>query len=200
MIYCPLHAAQASPYETLNQGSRYKWQSLMLPESLKALMLIANASIDNTQRVSVLAAASPTGPDLDSQSTNAEFMKAVSYQSVSSVLRQCNRPHDTTISQSNPIISNAATTEHFRGRNINPRGRPKLSPLQLLNLKSRSQCRTCKKYGHWSGDHNPDGRFKPQTLEAQTTLLHLLYQEMVLASTSDQKTTQSLSTWQTSPP
>lgn len=39
-----------------------------------------------------------------------------------------------------------------------------LNPEQLRDLKSKSKCRKCTKYGHWEVDHNADGSLKPGVL------------------------------------
>lgn len=141
-----------------------------LPESLTALMLLANASVDNSQRVAVLAAAAPTDSSFTNQSSNDEFMKAVSYSSVSSVLRQCDKPKSNSIEDHNPISSNSAATFHSSFSNHSSRrdrsyarNKKKLSPDQLADLKSRSRCHKCSKLGHWSTDHNVDGSLMSNT-------------------------------------
>ena len=40
----------------------------------------------------------------------------------------------------------------------------KLTPDKLADLKSKSQYRVSKKYGHWSTDHNQEGCLKPNVL------------------------------------
>lgn len=126
-------------------------------------MLLANAAVDNSQRVSVLAAAAPNNSNLTNESSNDDFMKSVSYGSVSSVLRQCDKPSSFSSDQRNPVTSNSASTvpQHNKYRRNNDKSeRRKLSPEQLADLKSRSKCHKCSKYGHWSSEHNSDGSLK----------------------------------------
>lgn len=35
-----------------------------------------------------------------------------------------------------------------------------MTPAQLNDLKDKSQCHKCGKYGHWHSDHNQDGSLK----------------------------------------
>lgn len=62
-----------------------------LPECITALMFLSNSAIDDSQRVSVMAAAAPSDENLNAQSTNEQFLGAITYQSVSSVIKQCDK-------------------------------------------------------------------------------------------------------------
>lgn len=65
-------------------------ESTKLPECLTSLMLIANAEITDSERVSVLAAAASSSDFEDSANTsNEEFLMSISYASVASVIKQC---------------------------------------------------------------------------------------------------------------
>ena len=50
-------------------------------------MFLANSSIYDSQRVSVLAAASPSDTDATKNNTTYQFLDSVSYNKISSVLR-----------------------------------------------------------------------------------------------------------------
>lgn len=52
-------------------------------------MFLANSNIDNGQRISVLAASAPDTNDLGNNPTTDDFLKAMKYDSVAAVLRQC---------------------------------------------------------------------------------------------------------------
>jgi len=39
-----------------------------------------------------------------------------------------------------------------------------LTPAQLADLKSKSRCNKCDKFGHWASDHNSDGTLKASVL------------------------------------
>lgn len=59
---------------------------------MAALVLLANANIDSSQRISILAAAEPSKDNLDMKSNTDEFIWSVNYVTIASVLRQCDRP------------------------------------------------------------------------------------------------------------
>lgn len=61
------------------------------PDSLTAFMLLANSNVDSSQRISVLAAAAQPADLSDSDTTTDTFLKAISYDSIASVLCQCDR-------------------------------------------------------------------------------------------------------------
>lgn len=128
--------------------------SCNLPEALLAFMLLGNACVDNTQRISVLAAAVPTaaGEEAASPMTTAQYLEKISYDSVAAVLRQC---ESTGNNNKNPLSASSS----FAGKRSNNR-RP-LSREQLADLKSKSICHKCNKMGHWRSDHNKDGSLKP---------------------------------------
>eukprot|EP00171_Calliarthron_tuberculosum_P022021 IDg22021t1 len=124
-----------------------------LPEALTAFMLLSNSNVDANQRISVLAASSPTEKVFEKKSTTTDFIKSVSYESIASVIRQCESPK--TISST--LNSSAASNVQSRGKKF----RTRLSPEKLAELKLRSKCNLCSEFGHWSTDHNPDGSLKP---------------------------------------
>lgn len=132
--------------------------SCKLPDSLMAFMLLANSSIDSSQRISVLAASAPNNEAIGPNPTTDDFLQAVKYDSVAAVLRQCEsgKGWDTKVTElsqlAEAIAANAITNTNRKKR---------LTPVQLADLKSKSQCHDCKQYGHWRSDHNEDGTLKP---------------------------------------
>ena len=135
-------------------------KSLKFHESLLALMLLSSANLDNAQRVSILAAASRSSnaPISASSSTpDEEYIKQIKYESVSSVLRQCDKDQDG--SKESSLTVNSANT--YSNKKNKYKHKTRLTPDQLASLKARSQCHTCKAYGHWSTDHRSDGSLKP---------------------------------------
>ena len=88
-------------------------------------------------------------------------MKAVSYASIASVLRQCDQSHqkgcraDSITNDSMLFLHAAMTTAK------NPK--KKLTPSELANVKLKIKCRFtgCGKFGNWVSDHNTDGTLKP---------------------------------------
>jgi len=143
--------AKVAKFNALGDG-------IKLPEALTAFMLLANSGVDNSQRISVLAASAPRDAALEATATTAEYLNAVDYRSIAAVLRQCDKGSSTGAADATPALSaNAA-------RNVGidkKRGRGTLTPGQLADLRARSQCRKCHKWGHWAGAHNPDGSLKP---------------------------------------
>lgn len=81
----------------------------------------------------------------------------MSYNTVASVLRQCDSLRSTEGSMgSSQVVSASASSATYGNRS-----KRTLTPEQLADLKSKSQCRKCKKFGHWKGDHLSDGTLKP---------------------------------------
>ena len=142
--------------------------SSKIPESLTALMLLANSNVDSGQRISVLAAVSPTA-DTENATTD-DFLKAISYESVASVLRQCDRAKQGDM-PSSPSVLNANSSSATTGGHDNRRkkGKKTLNPEQLADLKSKTRCHTCRKKGHWSSEHNADGSLKPGAVVIEDT-------------------------------
>lgn len=67
-------------------------ESTKLPECLTVLMLISNSYVSDAQRVSVLAAAaSASEVENVATATDEQLLKSISYGSVASVVRQCER-------------------------------------------------------------------------------------------------------------
>ena len=116
-------------------------------------MLLANSNVENNQRISVLAASSPKESDFEATATTDEFLDSISYSSIASIIRQC----DTTSSAPSTIrplpVANVTVPRSYQ--------RKRLSPQQLADLKSRSECHVCHKFGHWSTGHKQDGSLKP---------------------------------------
>ena len=137
-----------------------------LPEAPVSFMLIANADIHNSQRVSVLAATGPT-ITTSSSSSNAECLHSVSYEKVASVLRQCddgsNKEQKRTL---------AASYAHYNSNSGSKRNnrhqKQTLNPEQLQDLKSKSKCHLCNKFGHWKTDDSEDGSLKPNAKSTDT--------------------------------
>lgn len=131
-------------------------------------MLLTNSSIENGQRVSVLAVTS-TNSTLPSTATTDEFIKEVTYEKIASVLRQCDNY--------SPKMNSDHATKYLSASSVSPNGfqkryknkeRRKLTPEQLADLKRKSKCRQCEKYGHWKSDHFPDGQLKPAVKSTDT--------------------------------
>ncbi len=120
-------------------------ESSKLPEALVAFMLLANSNVDSGQRISVLAAAAPREDEFEENATTSDFLQSVTYNSVASVLRQCDKPKGSSSDVNRPLVTNAAST--IRKDPAAPRKKSKLTPEQLADLKSRSKCRKCQRDG-----------------------------------------------------
>ena len=144
----PRFSAQVAKFNSISSTSK-------LPECITALMLLSNSAIEDSQRVSVMAAAAPSNQNLSSNSSNDEFLSAITYQSVSSVINQCDKSSQPPVENETLTASSAGTTQ-FRGqyRNNNSRNNS-LSPTMKF------PCNICGKYGHWKRNHNRDGSLPP---------------------------------------
>lgn len=122
-------------------------------------MLLANSGVDSGHRISVLAAASPNNSNLSENATTKDFLTAISYTSVSSILRQCDRVKSNETQDNEGVLQASAINSSELSGNPQTKARHKrtLSPEQLADLKSRSTCRKCKQVGHWESDHNSGG-------------------------------------------
>jgi len=129
--------------------------SSKLPDAITAFMLLANSSVDSSQRISVLASTSPNDTILTEAATTGDYISSISCGSVASVLRQCDKTKNTPLEMKNSLCADYATAPSRYTK------RSTLTPEQLLDLKSRSTCRKCQNVGHWAVDHNPDGTLKP---------------------------------------
>lgn len=94
--------------------------SIALPEAIKAFLLLTNANVSEIQRVPLLSAASPKAAVIVSVdgtvTSNDQILKLVEYESVASVIRQCDSKGAPAVGSSN----NRSTFENtFSGNNVN---------------------------------------------------------------------------------
>lgn len=77
--------------EALFEASAPKFNSeptlSKLPDSILAFLILANSNVDSSQRISVLATSTPRDSDSTRDSITDDFLKAVSYGKIYSVLR-----------------------------------------------------------------------------------------------------------------
>lgn len=153
-----IHRGETEPLK--NFESRFEAQlskfnplgsSVSLPKSISALVLLANLKVDSSQRISILAAAAPKESNLSTRASIEDYVKAVKYEAISSLLRQCHRP--TNGDYSSKLTVNWAFQPHLR-----PRNSRKMSHGQLIEMKGKTKCGKCGKYGHWYAEHESDGR------------------------------------------
>lgn len=84
-----------------------------ISESIFALMLLSNAAVESSQRVSILASAAPSSSIVNSYFFTNDLLKLVHYESVATILRQCdnqrvNDPAIYTISSSFANVPNTS--------------------------------------------------------------------------------------------
>lgn len=142
--------------------------SSKLPEALTAIILLAGSAVDNWHRFSVLAAVS-NGTSLDASATTDEYLAAVSYEKVASVLRQC----DQVRSNATPSINvQAINIELKKGQGErNGNGKHRITLVQLVQYKDKSKYRSCHKYSHFRSDHEAHGSLKPGARSSETLVL-----------------------------
>lgn len=80
---------------------------------MPAVMLLANSNVDSGQRVSILAAASPSADVVNHNNTTDKMLKLVFYDSVATVMRQCDNWH-TNGTYYGSIASNAGSVNNLR--------------------------------------------------------------------------------------
>lgn len=106
-----LPLVQQKPYEQFNdlemrfgaQLSKCKalGKSVVFSSSIAALILRANADVDYSQRISILTAATRSKRTLTTASITDYFIRTVSYQTIASVLHNCDKP---AVSQHNNMV------------------------------------------------------------------------------------------------
>ena len=133
-------------------------ESTKLAECLTALMLISNAHISDSQRVSVLAAAaSASEVENVATATNEEFLKSISYSSVSSVVKHCEGKRN---GEELSLRGNLGSATNGRQKGKFQQGFRKggrMTRDQYEQKTMKSPCAICGKYGHWKNEHLPDG-------------------------------------------
>lgn len=147
-------------FETRFSAAVTKFNSLSnttkLPQCITALMLLSNASIEQSQRVSVLAAVASSGQNFSEQSTNDEFLNAVTYKQLASMVKQCERS-SSTLSSTTTSLSASAAGAVSRSQ-CGDRNRKGIGPHKpSFSALKRLPCHHCTKFGHWKDSHRADG-------------------------------------------
>jgi len=154
---------------------------------MSAFVLLANANVDSSQCIAILAAAAPNDKSLSSKSSLDDFVRSVKYESIATVLRQCDRD-----SASPSINSHSATpsypAQQFPANNHNSNSRSSNSQLdshrsnrsnknrnhwtkdKIAKAKASSKCSLCGKFGHWYADHDENGQLKPGHASNETPI------------------------------
>lgn len=119
------------------------------PECFTVLLLPSNSAINDSQRVSVMAATAPSVENLTSQSSNHQFLSSITYQSIASVVKQCDKTSHDAI-ENGPLAASSAGTSHFGGQARGVRTRNKGQSVLM-----KYSCNLCGKYGLWKRNHYP---------------------------------------------
>lgn len=140
-----------------------------LPECLTPLLLLSNAHVSGNQRITFLAAATPHNPELNSSSSNDDFLKCVKYSSVSSVVKH----RDVEKEPDHALTITASNARHkIRSFNKGKYGKKKalhdLPKAQQEAIILKHPCRLCGKYGRWQRHQNADGSLKLLIFEILT--------------------------------
>lgn len=134
-------------------------------DATSALMLLANAKVYTSQRVSILAAVSPSSHHMEESSTFGDVLDLVHHYSVATVVRQCDNNvllqenHGPTTNTTRHVASGSASVRHGssndRQRVNDERGG--MTEEQMQAAIKTSVCKKCGKYGHWFSDRREDG-------------------------------------------
>lgn len=123
---------------------------------------MSSAKVSDNHRVSILAAAahdvSAIKEEVDAVSltkiSNADIVHSVSYETIASILRQCERPNN------NNTHGTERSLHANQGRFGNNRNRNGGGSERLRRMKDKFPCRKCGKYGHWQSEHLANGSLK----------------------------------------
>lgn len=108
-----------------------------MPDSLTAMILLSNACITDSKRVSILAASALNTPVSDPEQTNDVFLKVITYESAACVLRQYDSFSKSQNAEKTIISASTASFEkNKQGRSRNRQNQ--FSPQKLGELKARS--------------------------------------------------------------
>ncbi len=145
-----------------------------ISESMAAMIFMNNASVDDAQRVSVLATCSKgdSASNLTSDSLTDDYIKLITYDEFASVIRQCDKKNANSSSNNNTLNGNNArgfnkdknrNYSDWKGNqnsNNTSRSRRRMTVQQSIDAKKTSQCKKCNMYGHWANDHLADGKIR----------------------------------------
>lgn len=118
-------------------------------------MLISNCHINDSQRMSVLAAAASASDVQDvATATNEQFLNSITYGSVAYVVKQC------VGKQNNDVRYLKANLGFATGRRQNAththNNRHRMTKKQYESKTMKSPCAIFGKYGHWKNEHLQD--------------------------------------------
>lgn len=118
-------------------------------------MIIANAEMKDSERVSVLASAlSSSDRDESATKTNEEFLQSISYKSVASFIKQCEGKRGRELHGSSGTAYGGKRGQHNNGRG---RFRKRMTKEMYEHKTIMSPSAICSTYGHWKHEHLADG-------------------------------------------
>ena len=127
-----------------------------LPPCITALMLLSNSSVDHNQRVSILAAIAPNNDQFSEDSSNDDYLSVVTYNSVASVVKQCDRSEP----QQSNLSLNASSGLFNKGASSNASRSPHRSRRPPVSMLLKYPCDLCRQYGHWKPSHRTDNSLR----------------------------------------
>lgn len=131
-------------------------ETTKLPECITALMLLANASVDDAQRISVLASAANHNGEVNDQASNDALLETITYESIASIIKQCDRQSE----QGRTMSAHSLVPRREGTGNGNGKYNPYKRHHNHKDKTMRFPCHVCGNYGHWKRDHNKDGSLK----------------------------------------
>lgn len=111
-----------------------------LPECVKALIILYNSSIDDNQSVSLMVAAATSNKSLTGQSKNDQCFARITYNSVESVPKQCDKSSQSFTEQTHLNLSSDGTNPGFNKRPRNFQSIPSKADFEVLKM-----CHQCNK-------------------------------------------------------
>lgn len=143
------------------QFSRFKKLTThaALPESISVLMLLANAVVDFSQRVPILAAAPSAAYLVNPTDSVKDMLQLAQYESVATVLLQCDtqRVHEVPLRTLRSSSVSVPPAHRNEKRSHTPRTFNSMTRDQNDHSKNVSPCKRCRNYRHGNGDQNADG-------------------------------------------
>lgn len=119
------------------------------------LMLLSNADVEHSQHVSCFNAAAPNGTLFSDQASKDEFLQAVKYRQLDSVVKQCEKAGRGSSFKSKSSYATAGTALQKSSSNRSSTKRQtSISAFKTL------PCHECGQFGYWRDDHNSDESMK----------------------------------------
>lgn len=108
-------------------------------------MLLSNANIDHSQRVSAIAPSVPNGNEFSDQATNDKSLH-VTYNQLVSVVKHCEKLQ-------NEFVSNALIALSAEIKKLNLHARFNKNEKPSVSALKRMPCYKRGRFGHWKSQH-----------------------------------------------